>query len=47
MAASIGGQIMPSRPGGEKTAISGTPANLARVAVITTVDTKGTLPAGT
>ena len=33
-------------PGALKAAIEGTPASLARVVVMTAVDTKGTLPAG-
>ena len=44
--ANIAGAICPLASGGVQTAISGQPANFARTAVMTTVETKGTLPPG-
>ena len=46
-AANNSGETVPSGLGGVVTAICLTPATFAKVAVIITVDTSGTLPPGT
>ena len=45
-AASVPGAILPSLSGGVQTAICGHLTSLASTAVMTTVETRGTLPPG-